>query len=54
MLLTGGVGPLKIPGRETGKTGAEGLLVGSPGFKPVVPAKSRQVGSIPMRSRQFS
>ena len=33
--------------------GAEGHLVGLPGFKPVVPVTSWQVGSIPMRSRQI-
>lgn len=31
--------------------GAEGFLVDPPGFKPVVPVTSWQVGSIPMRSR---
>lgn len=42
-----GVTALETPARSE----AEGLLVGPPGFKPVVPVTSWKVGSIPMRLR---
>jgi len=48
-------GVIGVTARRTpARSEAEGLLVGPPGFKPVVPVTSWKVGSIPMRLRQTS
>ena len=44
---------MSSPVKDAIDMGAEGHLVGLPGFKPVVSVTSWQVGSIPMRSRQI-